>query len=286
MKQIYQPTYPCLVHNLPSSVYHDVDAMSASRLQALADGTPAHLSHTLANPSDSDDFVVGRALHSWVLERVNFDSEYAVAPVCDRRTTAGKATFAEFSASVGNRTVLTADQFDLVQAMARGIESHEDAHAYTSRIAGHAEVSAFAHIDGIATKSRFDRLINLDGDDVIVDVKTTRNRASRDEFERTIWQYGYGQQVNLYMRVAREVGLYPRHFLFVVVEKAAPHLTAVYRMSDGIVSMFDSRVDALIREYRNYMSNPSQGYVGVGEIGVPSWAVRRLETEIGEHSNV
>lgn len=282
----FEPTYPCVVHGLPASVYHGIDAMSYSRLRILDKATPAHLTYQMANPVDSDDFVIGRALHSYVLERSNFTHEFAVAPKVDRRTTAGKAAHEAFVASSAGKTAITSEQFAMVEAMSARVMEHSDAYAFAHTIPGKPEVSLFAMINGIKTKSRFDRLVNVDGEDVIVDLKTTRDLASREEFENSIWRYGYGTQCNLYLQMARAVGLNPRHFVFIVIEKKPPHAVAVYRMSDEVIEMFDPRVLELTNKYRTYQNNPDMGYVGINDIGVPSWALRRLENEIGESINV
>jgi exodeoxyribonuclease VIII len=282
----FEPTYPCVVHGLPASVYHGIDAMSYSRLKTLDQATPSHLTYNLANPSDSDDFVVGRALHAYVLERSNFNHEFAIAPQVDRRTKDGKAAYEAFVSASQNKTVLSADQFAMVEDMAASVMQHADAYAFAHTFPGKAEVSAFAMINGIKTKSRFDRLVNLDGEDVIVDIKTTRDLASREEFENSIWRYGYGTQCNLYLQMARAVGLNPRHFVFIVIEKKKPHKVAVYRMSDEVIEMFDGRVREMTNKYKVFLDHPDRGYEGICEIGVPSWALRRLENEIGESINV
>lgn len=283
----FEPDFPSLLHGLHASEYHAIDAMSASRLKVLEKGTPAHLTHELANPSDSEDFVLGRALHAWVLERNTFNHEFAICPQVDRRTTEGKRVYADFVSASENKTVLTTAQAEIVEAMGKGVMANADAYLFTHLLAGQSEVSAFANIDGVKAKARFDRIVHLDGEDVIVDVKTTRDRATREEFENSIWRYGYGVQANLYLQMARAVGLNPRHFVFVVVEKKAPYLTAVYRMSDTVVEMFATRVQEAVNLYKRYLATPEAGYDGITEIGVPSWALRKLEnTEIGELNNV
>ncbi len=282
----FEPTYPCVVHGLPASVYHGIDAMSYSRLKVLDQATPSHLTYNLANPADSDDFVIGRALHSYVLERANYNREFAVAPQVDRRTKDGKASWEAFLVESAGKTPVSAEQQAMVEGMAASVMNHEDAYAFSHLFPGKAEVSAFAMINGIKTKSRFDRVVNLDGEDVIVDIKTTRELASRDEFENSIWRYGYGTQCNLYLQMARAVGMNPRHFVFIVIEKKKPYHTAVYRMSDEVIEMFDTRVLELTNKYKVFQNDPNRGYVGINDIGVPSWALRRLENEIGEASNV
>lgn len=58
-------------------------------------------------------------------------------------------------------------------------------------------------------------------------------------------------------------------------------------MSDTVIEQFNYKLDLLVDRYQNYIDNPNEGYTGITEIGVPAWALRKLEFEtIGEHDNV
>jgi len=277
---MFDVKFPSVEFQLASEVYHKIDAMSSSRVKILDNATPMHLSYSLANPKDSDDFVVGRATHSYILERYKFTKEFAVQPALDGRTKEGKAGKEKFKLENEGKSILTEEQFALVQGMADGIMVNPDAYHFCTT-AGESEVSVFGELHGVKTKARFDRLIKFNnGEDCIVDLKTTRGIASRSDFERSMWQFGYGVQANLYLQMARGAGLNPKHFVFVVVEKNAPHAAAVYRVSDRIIEMFDAKVLSLVAKYREFLLNGSAGFQGITEIGIPAWAVNQLTNEL------
>lgn len=286
LERFTPPALPHIERDLPDTIYHSFDAMSASRLRILDRSTSLHLAHSIANPSDSPALAVGRALHCKVLTPHLYLRDFVVAPAVDRRTKEGKATYESFVASVGNKTVLTADQAEEVSAMAAAIAANPDARMVVSDLNGSAEVSLFAEIAGVRAKSRFDRLVEVNGERIIVDVKTTASSASKSEFERTIWNFGYGVQCAFYLEMARACGVPAQHFVFVVVEKTAPYATAVYRFSDEIAEAFRPRMLELVAQYKAYLADGPRGYEGVTEIGIPAWAAARIATNLGEFNEV
>lgn len=286
LERFTPPALPHIERDLPDTIYHSFDAMSASRLRILDRSTSLHLAHSIANPSDSPALAIGRALHCKVLTPHLYLRDFVVAPAVDRRTKEGKATYESFVASVGNKTVLTADQAEEVSAMAAAIAANPDARMVVSDLNGSAEVSLFAEIAGVRAKSRFDRLVEVNGERIIVDVKTTASSASKSEFERTIWNFGYGVQCAFYLEMARACGVPAQHFVFVVVEKTAPYATAVYRFSDEIAEAFRPRMLELVAQYKAYLAEGPRGYEGVTEIGIPAWAAARIATNLGEFNEV
>lgn len=286
LERFTPPALPHIERDLPDTIYHSFDAMSASRLRILDRSTSLHLAHSIANPSDSPALAIGRALHCKVLTPHLYLRDFVVAPAVDRRTKEGKATYESFVASVGNKTVLTADQAEEVSAMAAAIAANPDARMVVSDLNGSAEVSLFAEIAGVRAKSRFDRLVEVNGERIIVDVKTTASSASKSEFERTIWNFGYGVQCAFYLEMARACGVPAQHFVFVVVEKTAPYATAVYRFSDEIAEAFRPRMLELVAQYKAYLAEGPRGYEGVTEIGIPAWAAARIAQNLGEFNEV
>ena len=282
---MFEPrAWPSVEYDLAESVYHSLNYMSASRLKVLNDSTSLHLDHEIRNPrEDSDDLLIGRALHTFVLRRLAFDMEYAVMPKVDGRTTAGKAAKAAFEVEAAGKSILTTDQAAQVEAMALAIASHPEAYNLLRSLPGQEEVSIFAEMHGIKSKSRVDRLLDIDGSRVICDLKTVRDGAGRRDFERTVWAYNYGLQALMYSRMANAAGLGPiDDFVFVAVEKKAPHAVACYRLRDEVLQAFGPRLDALIARYNDYLEAGPVGYTGIEDLAVPAWALRELESELGE----
>ena len=55
----------------------------------------------------------GRVQHTVFLEHHKFDDEFVIQPNVDRRTKVGKADYEDFLATVGNRTPISQDLYDV-----------------------------------------------------------------------------------------------------------------------------------------------------------------------------
>ena len=110
-----------LLRAVPESEYHSWDLMSASALKVLDKSTPLHLTASKEDREDTPAFRIGRALHARVLTPEVYGALFTVAPDVDRRTKAGKEEYERFCAGAVGKTVLSADDAELVEAMSGAI---------------------------------------------------------------------------------------------------------------------------------------------------------------------
>ena len=120
------------------------------------------------------------------------------------------------------------------------------------------------------------------------DIKTTRDLAC--DFEKSIANFGYGLQAAWYREVLRSVfasegRLMPDDFdfVFLVVETAYPHGTAVYRMRDDVMDCYSDRLVELQNQWwDSVMKNEYKGWADteVVEIGLPAWAMKKLQEQL------
>lgn len=81
---------PGMYSGVPFVDYLRWDAASQSRLDTLRTQTPAHLYHQMVNPEDmTRDLVIGRAVHTLVLEPKKFESEFIVSERCSAKKNDG-----------------------------------------------------------------------------------------------------------------------------------------------------------------------------------------------------
>lgn len=261
--------------DVPDSTYHKWDLCSSTRLRLLEEKTPLHVNHAVNFPDawDSPAKQLGRAVHCLVLEPRKWATRFAQAPECDRRTKEGKQLWADFCTLNEGREIVRSDVGQVAQEMALSVDSCRDAKSILMK-AEVREVSIVTKLGGVPFKARLD----AHGEDIIVDLKTTRS-ASPAEFERSIVNYGYGLQAAAYMRAADSVGLKVRHFCFICVESEPPHAVAVYRLKDEVIDLFDARLATLVARYGEcLLTRRWPGYADeVREIGIPAWFQRRLE---------
>ena len=119
------PTEPGIYKDITFADYTLVDAVNASKLEPFM-RTPAHAREAMLHPGEGTEaMVMGHAFHTFLLEPERFAADYAVPPKVDRRTTAGKQTWAAWEAENPGRTLLKAEEAESYERMARSIMAHD-----------------------------------------------------------------------------------------------------------------------------------------------------------------
>jgi len=212
--------------------YHAHPAVSKSHLDLIA-RSPLHYWARYVDPArfapePTPAMRLGTALHTHVLELSRWDQEIAVAPSdINRRTKEGREQWAAFEASSAGKTVITADDAEVVMAMGRSIMRHPGA-AMLLGLPGKAETTHMwtDATYGLECKCRPDWL--TDDGSIMVDLKTTRDASPRG-FRQSIASFRYWVQAGWYMHgVQAATGKRPDQFIFICVESTAPYAVAVY----------------------------------------------------------
>ena len=108
--------------NISNEEYHASEGISASGLKLIS-RSPAHYKYSVREETLA--MRRGSATHCKVFEPDQFENRYAVAPECDKRTKAGKETWAELEAS--GKIILSADEYEQVTNMAASVRTDDDA---------------------------------------------------------------------------------------------------------------------------------------------------------------
>jgi len=227
--------------NLSNEEYHAHPAVSKSSLDLIA-RSPKHYWAKYVDPNrvasePTAAMLLGTAVHTHILEPDTWDLRYITAPEgIDRRTKAGKESFAAFQKDAGDRVTITSDDTDLVMAMGRAVRDHMAANILINKGLGKAE-NTYMWLDdttGLHCKCRPDWISN--GGSILVDLKTTED-ASLKEFQRSIAKYNYHNQAAWYLKgVEQAIGIRPKQFLFICVEKRSPHCVAVYAADAAMIA--------------------------------------------------
>ena len=273
----------CIVENLPAQAYHSDDAVGSSLIRKLQTSTPMHAKAMMETPMSSPAMALGTALHAAILEPENDLAQAVVQPDIDKRTKLGKEEHATFAALNEGRCIITPDQAQQLDGMTIAcLKDWRIKHALSA--CKRREVSAFGLIGGHPAKARLDA---WNGHGMVLDLKTTRDLAC--DFEKSIANCGYGLQAAWYREVLRSVfasegRLMPDDFSFVflVVETAFPHGTAVYRMSDEVMDCYSDRLVELQKQWWEcVLKNEYKGWpqTDVVDISLPAWAMKKLQEQ-------
>ncbi len=247
--------------------YHKTSAISKSQLD-LINVSPAHYRYRMDNPEPDTKpaFVFGSLVHTLILEPDLFNSEYAIAPLVDRRTKIGKERYAKFQKENENKKVISQSDLSIAADMAYSVSQSAAGDLFQN---GAAETSVFwedprTHAE---LKCRPDYLKQGQ----VIDLKTTAD-ASPKGFAQSVWKYRYHVQAAHYLDGFNNK---PFHqFIFVAVEKTPPYQVGIYTLSDEYINeglkIRNRNLDTLLRckEY-NQWGDYSQS--GAQELAKPEW---------------
>ena len=226
---------------MENAEYHALTSVVSKSHLDLVARSPLHywaryVDPKRVEPEPTAAMLLGTAVHTLVLETDQFAERYVAAPEgIDRRYKAGKELFAEWEAQAAGRTVLTKADADLIQAMGRAVHGHPAA-AYLLGLPGKAETTHMwtDEATGLECKCRPDWLV--DDGSMIVDLKTTED-ASPAGFAKSIAAWRYHCQASWYLDgIQKSTGRRPEQFIFICVEKKAPHAVAVYAADAEMVA--------------------------------------------------
>lgn len=227
-------------------------------------------------PAPTPSLLFGQVVHKLLLEPETFDRDFVVAPAIDRRTSAGKEVYAAFSASVGDRAIITQDDYSKAAMMAQKCLKEP----MVRKLLDGQRETPFFWTDpdtGEVCKCRVDCLTTLDSGPVIVDYKTASSAAT-DVFNHSIYKYGYHFQAAMYSTgVMEALGLTERPgFVFVVQEKAPPYSVNIISVPPEVMlAGLDTYRELLGRYHECQMTGYWYGYTGPfdepNEAYLPGW---------------
>ena len=205
-------------------------SVSSSGLKIIEQKSLAHYWHeSFLNPNrvhkDTKAMSFGRACHAWTLGDPVFNEAHVISPYDDFRSKEARQW-----KETQSRTVITAAQFEAIQAMSKTIQAHPLLrNAFTD---GKPEQS-LVWVDketGIWLKTRPDWLPNALH--MVPDFKTTVN-GRPDAFARQAFNLGYHMSAALCIEGLRTVlGWSDAMYYFVVQEKEPPYVATPILMRD------------------------------------------------------
>jgi hypothetical protein len=206
--------------DIPASLYHaDRSCISASSLKRVL-RSPAHYQAYLNEEASADTttFMLGRAIHTCLLEPHLFDEEFVVAPYQDRRTKEFKA----FALANATRNIITPDQAEMLTGIVHAVTAHKMAASLLR--AGLVEHTIIWQDPetGLWLKIRPDCLLIDLATGLCLDIKSAED-ASKRAFARACVAYDYDVQAALYTRGLRTVLGRDFDFAFLAIEKLRPY---------------------------------------------------------------
>ena len=268
--------------SMPAEEYHAIKALSAGMIWTMDSECP--LKAWLASPwnetrraVNAGHFDIGTAAHLAVLEPELLRNR-VVTHEFDTYHTKESRAIRDDAYAVG-MTPLKPAEWVTVQGIQDAVAVHPIAPTLFQN--GMAEVSLTWEWDGMTCKARPDFLPA--SNKYVLDLKTAATCNPR-AISRKAATEGWHLRAAWYMAGVKEVtGTLPDKYLFVVVEKDAPHLTEIFEMDQRALMYGDQIImRTLKRTAECFRANhwPSYGDGAIKTIALPSWAeFERAERE-------
>ena len=210
-------------------------------------------------PGDSAAFLMGRAVHTLVLEgRGRFDEEFLISegPVNPKTGEPfGRLTKAYREwAAVQRLPIVSGSDFGFFSKLQQSVWLHPVASHLLDH--GVAEKTVRARYAGVMCQSRMDWFVDeIDGRPAICDLKTCE---TIDYFESDARRYGYPHQMAFYREVfaVASGGVRPDCYL-IAVEKHEPFRVAVYRLTEPLLEACARGNEVAISELHECRSSDS-----------------------------
>jgi hypothetical protein len=196
-----------------------------------------HYLYGLTNPKQSDALTLGTATHVATLEPERFESQFVV---WDGKLPSGRAKprsgryWDVFSAQAYNagKTILTGAEAKDANTIASAVRNDPIAKPYLE--VGDPEVTLQWKVRGYTARGRADWLTKMDGESVLVGLKTARD-ARPIQFGNQCARLGYHLQWAFYFDGYEFITGRQARMVEIVVESAPPHAVVVYRIPDDVI---------------------------------------------------
>ncbi len=231
--------------------YDKIPAVRRSLLWELKK-SPAHFKYAEVNEEeDTAALRLGTIIHMCVLEFGKYLVHYKVAPNVDRRTKEGKARYQEFLDSLlPGQEAISWDEHDQAMQMRLALTEDPNASKYLGEFYPEMVYTWTDPETGERCKIKADAVTEIDGQDVLIDFKTTDSCAD-GHFERSVKKYGYQLQAGMYCEGYFANTYREPKFIFVAQEKKPPYACRVYECDPYFVQQGKEEFHRLLQIYHH-----------------------------------
>lgn len=218
-----------------SKSYRADPAINQSFLKDVNSVSPSYADYRRLNPEETPALVFGSALHTLVLEPLEFNKRYAMLPECDRRTKEGKALYEDFCLSNVGKVVLKSDDVNKLLLMAEKSRSHFESKTSHKSYAEANLFGTFAVTGGefkgetIDVKAQLDMLHVYDDRCVIQDLKSV---ADISNVSGASYHSGWATQSAFYNDLTTFAFRKESSFEYVAQSKDEPYDVRKFIVSD------------------------------------------------------
>lgn len=281
---------PGIYHDIPFDEYLKIDAFSNTFLWTLREKSPFHAKYEQEHPKKKDYYDFGRLLHMAILEPDRYRNNVVKIPddapkrPTERQINAKNPSeasvyainwWSNYEESAEGKEIIQAEWYDTIEAMRNVVIKMKSYHLICG---GQAEVTIIWDDPktGLRMKGRLD-YVQQGFSDIISDIKSDGISAAYDAFSRRIATLGYFQQAAIYSDGWKELTGNDSSFVWLVMEKEAPHCAKAWEADEDIITVGRSSYHRALSICKDCIEKdywPSYG-TQPDIINMPDWAMRK-----------
>lgn len=237
-------------YNMSAEDYHSHEALGSTDISALLDN-PRKFYYKKKGllKQDQKHFILGRALHVFLLERDKFYEQYQVCPERDKR----KKAYKEFMENADpNLEVLSLSEFEEIETLTKKALELPKIHEFLEMSNTNTEVSYFVEIDGVPVKCRIDLRVPYNDGVIVFDPKTMAKDLSLKNIEKTMIDYNYHIQEALYSQVMTLNGENILDYLFCCISKQEYSGAVIVKNNQFAIDQAKEDLQKALKKYKYY----------------------------------
>ena len=261
--------------------YHKLPAKSAHFLMDVALKNCSKAVRNQAHPKKPTKAMQnGTLIHTAIELRENLTwdiGDYYVQepPDINKRTKAGKLELEEFHKSIGDKIVITEDQWDMAVGCMEAAWSNKYARPYLK--AAKFERSGFTNINGVDVKARpdlecWEQSIS-DRTKTLVDIKTRqKDKSDVESWLKDWWNYGTYIQAGLQLLVWEKLNMPCEHYYYLLVETEEPYDTNLVFLDEELMEISKEKTLDAIEKWKSWIgAGLPKGYGKPQELSAKPW---------------
>ena len=216
----------------------------------------------------------GTAVHSFFLERDNFNADYVTKPTDIKlNTKVGK----EWAQEHQGKIIIDSEFSSNLLEMEKSFMDSPAKIIYNKNMGGQTELSYFWDDLGLVKGKCRPDWISDDGS-IVIDLKTTIDASPRG-FQKSISNWGYHLQLGWYLRGLQKLGFDSYDFIFIAIEKTPPFSVGVYRADQEMINYAMDKLDEIVPEIDKALAAQEfPDYTPeITSIGLPPWMTNKKE---------
>lgn len=274
--------------------YDEELCLNQSTIKAACEKSMMHAYMKLVNPTaPTPAMIIGKAMHSYILEPDTFYDLFAEMPVTDgnakvsRASAKGATVWDEWEDEHRGKHAIKKTDIHVLIAMRESVMRNKEAREMIENALA-VEASFFwEHPEfHFECKGQLDLLTESHGWTTVVDLKSCED-ASPAGFEKAVANMSYMIQHPWYLDGLNEISNAEREFRFIAIEKSYPYPCAVYQLDPLNVFEGRHRCDRISRLWDRALDTQEwEGYPGGSNIvRAKRWAMTHENEEVPEYGD-